>query len=771
MARSNAARDMNHADNVWSGSCFDQDKHSKLSHGSLRHLKIIAISCVGFIALSALFLFTLISSREQVLKDAISNLDFLARQATHEINNKIQSNPELTFQIAPEQILPAQAFSQGRQLIIVNSKGSITTSYPIIPQSSLALNDNNKSKNAISFISERTQASNINDLTNFEKIAATRDLPTPYGQLIMSQSLANIFSTWNKLLVLTAILFFLAVSIFSLLIISNFRQHRKDSISKQLNSLMRMRLEAALSRSGCGLWDWDIENNRIYWSESMYAMLGLSASYQYISYQQLNELIHPDDRDFSFFNEFENTEKYLDHQFRIRHANGKWIWLRARIQLIEHSQRKQKHLVGIVADASENRELLERNELANARLCEAMDSTSEAFVLWDNHNCLVAYNTKFIEFYSLEVSIVKAGMHKSEIMTLAKAPLKQVETSTRELSGKDAHTYEAQLRDGRWLQINERSTKDGGHISVGADITALKNKEAQLYESERRLTQSVKDLNRSRQTLEIQAQELATLAENYHNQKAEAEAANLAKSEFLANMSHELRTPLNAIIGFSEMMLAEPFGSLGSPKYVEYCQSILKGGAYLNQVLSDILDMSLLDQGKIRLKKESINIGALIGNAVEPYLDRAMKKNIKIIIDAQEQLNCVGDAQAINKALSALISNGLKFNDFGGSMRICARAHGIMNTIYVEDSGQGIDSNILKKLGRPFEQSAQSLENGMKGSGLGLAIAQSISELHGGSLHIRSKKGIGTVAMLRLPAHSLAQPAKEKTLFHSQEAA
>ena len=725
MARSNAARDMNHADNVWSGSCFDQDKHSKLSHGSLRHLKIIAISCVGFIALSALFLFTLISSREQVLKDAISNLDFLARQATHEINNKIQSNPELTFQIAPEQILPAQAFSQGRQLIIVNSKGSITTSYPIIPQSSLALNDNNKSKNAISFISERTQASNINDLTNFEKIAATR----------------------------------------------NFRQHRKDSISKQLNSLMRMRLEAALSRSGCGLWDWDIENNRIYWSESMYAMLGLSASYQYISYQQLNELIHPDDRDFSFFNEFENTEKYLDHQFRIRHANGKWIWLRARIQLIEHSQRKQKHLVGIVADASENRELLERNELANARLCEAMDSTSEAFVLWDNHNCLVAYNTKFIEFYSLEVSIVKAGMHKSEIMTLAKAPLKQVETSTRELSGKDAHTYEAQLRDGRWLQINERSTKDGGHISVGADITALKKKEAQLYESERRLTQSVKDLNRSRQTLEIQAQELATLAENYHHQKAEAEAANLAKSEFLANMSHELRTPLNAIIGFSEMMLAEPFGSLGSPKYVEYCQSILKGGAYLNQVLSDILDMSLLDQGKIRLKKESINIGALIGNAVEPYLDRAMKKNIKIIIDAQEQLNCVGDAQAINKALSALISNGLKFNDIGGSMRICARAHGIMNTIYVEDSGQGIDSNILKKLGRPFEQSVQSLENGMKGSGLGLAIAQSISELHGGSLHIRSKKGIGTVAMLRLPAHSLAQPAKEKTLFHSQEAA
>ena len=761
---------MNHADNVWSGSCFDQDNYSNLSCTSRRHLKIVTIGCVSFIALSALLLFTLISSREQILKESISNLDFLAREAAHEINDKIQSNPQLNFKIASEQILPAQVLAQGRQLTIVNTKGEVAASYPPHPQSILAHNDTIKSTKAISFIDKKTQASDLNYLTDMEHIVVTRDLPSPYSQLIMSQRLSSIFSTWNKLITLSVTLFLLITSILSLLITNNFRQHRKASTSKQLNSLMHMRLEAALSRSGCGLWDWDIQNNRIYWSDSMYELLGLSVSDQYISYQQLNELIHPDDRGFYLFSEFQNIDKQLDHQFRIKHADGHWIWLRARIQLIEHTQTKQKHLVGIVADTSESRELIERNELANARLRDAMDSTSEAFVLWDSQNCLVAYNRKFIEFYGLDAPMLTIGMHKFEVMNLAKAPLKQIETSPRELKGKDAHTYEAQLRDGRWLQINERTTKDGGHISVGADITELKRKEAQLYESERRLTQSVRDLNRSRQTLEIQAQELATLAENYHNQKAEAEAANLAKSEFLANMSHELRTPLNAIIGFSEMILAEPFGSLGSPKYIEYCQSIFKGGTYLNQVLSDILDMSLLDQGKIRLKKETINISGLIGDSVEPYLDRAKRKNIKVIIDVKDQLNCIGDAQAIKKALSALISNGLKFNDAGGSIRVCARAHGTMNTIYVEDSGHGIDPTIISKLGRPFEQSTQFLENGMKGSGLGLAIAQSISQLHGGSLRIKSKKGVGTVAMLRLPAPS-AHSDQTPPLIHTREAA
>ncbi len=126
-----------------------------------------------------------------------------------------------------------------------------------------------------------------------------------------------------------------------------------------------------------------------------------------------------------------------------------------------------------------------------------------------------------------------------------------------------ARTYEAQLADGRWLQVNERRTKDGGYVSVGTDITKLKEHEEQLMDSKQRLMASVADLRKSRQALEVQAQQLADLAERYLEQKADAELASHAKSEFLANMSHELRTPLNAIIGFSDTMQRQLFGALG----------------------------------------------------------------------------------------------------------------------------------------------------------------------------------------------------------------
>ena len=107
-----------------------------------------------------------------------------------------------------------------------------------------------------------------------------------------------------------------------------------------------------------------------------------------------------------------------------------------------------------------------------------------------------------------------------------------------------------QLGDRRWLQINERRTKDGGFVSVGTDITALKLQEERLLLSERELMMTVRDLQKERLLADQQAQRLADLADKYAREKTRAEAANRSKSEFLANMSHELRTPLNAIIGF-----------------------------------------------------------------------------------------------------------------------------------------------------------------------------------------------------------------------------
>ena len=139
-----------------------------------------------------------------------------------------------------------------------------------------------------------------------------------------------------------------------------------------------------------------------------------------------------------------------------------------------------------------------------------------------------------------------------------------------------------------------------GLMLGAAGLCGLKGRDGdaqRLRDSEEAFLATVAELKHSRRSLEEQAQQLADLAERYHEQKSCAEAANRAKLEFLANMSHELRTPLNAIIGFSQLMGSQTFGPLGSKKYGDYCAHILASGEYLLRVVSEVLDMARLEVG------------------------------------------------------------------------------------------------------------------------------------------------------------------------------
>jgi two-component system cell cycle sensor histidine kinase PleC len=447
----------------------------------------------------------------------------------------------------------------------------------------------------------------------------------------------------------------------------------------------------------------------------------------------------------------------------MRHADGRWLWLRARCELARQEGETGLHLIGIAVDITEQKSMVERTVAADLRLRDAIETIPEAFVLWDADNRLVLCNSNFQELHHLPDEAVASGTSYETIVATGRKPLIRTAVANDGVELRGARTFEAQLEDGRWMHISERRTKDGGYVSVGTDITKIKQHEQKLVEGEKRQIATIVDLRKSRQTLELQTAELADLAEKYAEEKTRAEDANAAKSKFLANMSHELRTPLNAIIGFSEIMESAMFGPLGAEKYTEYSRDIRESGEYLLDVINDILDMSKIEAGGIRLAREAVALEPVLADCLRVVSTRAGEKHVALNAHVEPEINLHADRRAIKQIALNLLSNAVKFTPDGGAVTVRGRARGGIVTIAIEDNGIGIPKKALRKLGRPFEQVESQLTKRHQGSGLGLAIAKSLTEMHGGAMRIRSKLGTGTMVVVRLPIKAKLQARMERS--------
>jgi cell cycle sensor histidine kinase DivJ len=241
-----------------------------------------------------------------------------------------------------------------------------------------------------------------------------------------------------------------------------------------------------------------------------------------------------------------------------------------------------------------------------------------------------------------------------------------------------------------------------------------------------------------------------------------AEAANRSKSRFLANMSHELRTPLNAIIGFSEVMTHEMFGTLGSPRYVEYARLIHESGGHLLELINGVLDMSKIEAGKFEIAEETFDFSAIAREALRFVKMPAERKGVVLkAAIAQSAASMFADRRAIKQILINLLSNGIKFTPKGGEVRVTAvrRDGGI--EIAVADTGVGISQADLDRLGQPFEQVENEHVRSQEGTGLGLALVRALASMHGGEAVIESTLGEGTIIRVRLP-HAAPPPVPER---------
>ncbi|TGQ11894.1 MULTISPECIES: PAS domain-containing sensor histidine kinase [unclassified Mesorhizobium] len=560
-----------------------------------------------------------------------------------------------------------------------------------------------------------------------------------------------VFDNWRKSMSLNVTLFVLTAGVLIVILYAYFGQAARAQAADRIYLEAHQRIDMALVRGRCGLWDWDMVRGKMYWSRSMYDMLGYEPCDSMLSFGEVDEIIHPEDGDlFELANRIVEREiDHIDQVFRMRHADGQWVWMRARAQVID-PEAPEIQLIGIAVDVTEQRHLALRSEAADMRLRTAIENINESFVLWDASERLIMCNSKFQKDNGLSDRDVVPGVGRDalEERMLAFASERRLANANGPHGGV---TLERQLADGRWLQVNELRTRDGGIVSVGSDITQIKLHQEKLVDSERRLMATIHDLSLARRAEEERSSELVELNRKYMKETERAEAANRAKSEFLANMSHELRTPLNAIIGFSELMQQGLFGPLGSERYEEYATDINGSGKYLLGVINDILDMSKIEAGQFSLDREEIDLCPLIRETVRVISLQAAEKSINVETRIADAMRVYADRRAIKQIAINLLSNAVKFTGQGGKITVRARNTSGALLLTIEDNGCGIPKQALSKLGRPFEQVQNQFSKNHTGSGLGLAISRSLAELQGGALKIRSTEGVGTIVSVRIP--------------------
>lgn len=711
-----------------------------------------------------------LQDRDHVLAEAETTIDLVARVIGDEIDRQGLESPAQRPERALANALPLHDLKRGQRILLSDASGHIVASYPGDPAAG-SMTDYLGFSSPLPLLAEKAGVLRVELPGGEDALATVHTLREPLGQVAVIHPVSDVLADWRRSLAGTIVILFCTAGVLTALATAYFWQASRAHLAAKLCNRVGSRIDSALSSGRCGLWDWDLANGQVYWSASMYEIMGMPPRNGPIPFSGIDAMIHADDGGLAAMIERLSSSQTgpLDHVFRLRDNAGEWVWLRVRAELVEDTDGQRRHITGVAVDVTEKMLLEERTATADLRLRDAIENISEAFVVWDAENRLVMCNSKFQRFHNLPADALTTGSAYSRVMAHSTTPVIQSQISLGAMQPQGARTFEAKLGDGRWLQINERRTKDGGYVSVGTDITALKRNEEQLIESERRLLNSVIDLEKSRQTLEAQAGQLKDLAERYLEQKAEAESANRAKSDFLANMSHELRTPLNAILGFSEMMADEVLGPLGSPKYAGYSRDIHDSGQRLLNVISEVLDMARLEAGRVRLEQTEFAFGEVIAAAMNSIAPLAGHSEIELIADIKGAMVVNADRAALEKILTILLNNSVKYTPRKGRITIRAQAMKGALDIRVEDTGTGIPAEALARLGRPFEQSDAMLSNGMRGSGLGLAIARSLIDLHGGTLHIGSATGKGTVIHVHVP--SCVEPQQPAVLFPGAQAA
>jgi PAS domain S-box-containing protein len=289
--------------------------------------------------------------------------------------------------------------------------------------------------------------------------------------------------------------------------------------------------------------------------------------------------------------------------------------------------------------------------------------------------------------------------------------------------------------------------KRTGVLAMVNDITDRKRAEEQI----RGLNEELGNRIRER-TAQLENMILALQVRNL-----EVERANQLKSEFLASVSHELRTPLNAILGFAELLEEESTGELNE-KQRRFADHILGGAQHLLEVINDILDLSSIEAGKVKLNCEPLEVRQAVEDALDGIRPMAAGKGIHLRVEAEEVPAVQADPVRLKQILYNLLSNAVKFTGPGGAVWVEVREDGGAVAVAVCDNGVGIPAEEHEAIFNEFYQVGTTTRGVKEGTGLGLPITRLLVEQQGGMIRVESQPGRGSRFVFTLPA-LVRQPA------------
>ncbi|WP_375649187.1 ATP-binding protein [Bartonella sp. OT172YNZD] len=708
------------------------------------------------IVLASIRFVSLYDQRNMIDKNTRSTITLLASHITNTINHdllavsqkgKVSALSHSHLQNILTTFRNQDLINPSTLIAIVDQKGNVLAS----SSSEIALG-----KPLQDFISDSIALQSLGQHIGIMKITIGKNVSalasfhqTENGQygVFISEKMQDSAMKWRKILSLNITLFIGTSGVILALLYAYYNQIVRARKTDLVSEKIQNRIDMAMMRGRCGLWDWNMASGRVYWSRAMYEMLGYVPQDALLSISQISAIINPNDANFFDLAQelMSGKKKHIDINVPMRHADGHYVWMRIRAEVTEE---EEPHLVGISFDISEQRQLAEQTAQADLRIRDAIENISESFVLWDSEGRLVMSNSKFCEYAAIPKQILQSGIQRATVEAMARPAISEYPLKD---DGTGNLTSIRQTADGCWLKINERRTQDGGLVCIGTDISELKQQQEKFEDSERRLFSFIQELKRARGSAQQRATEVEKLNKSLKAEKERAESANKAKSEFLANMSHELRTPLNAILGFSDIMLQSTFGPLGSQRYKEYMHDIYNSGTHLLTLINDILDMSKIEAGRFTLDCKNTDLEPIISEAVRTLTPQAQEKNIVVTTNITQKLHAEVDGRAMKQIFLNLISNAVKFTPSGGNIDVCAFKKKNNLIFKITDTGVGIPQSAIKKLGQPFEQVENQLTKSHTGSGLGLAISRSLLELHKGKLEITSKEMKGTTVTIIMP--------------------